>query len=56
MLNGAQANFSNLDNHPTKAPPCVGEDSVDVLKECLGMSDADIAVLIEKNVVQVHIE
>ena len=56
VLNGAQANFSNLDNHPTKAPPCVGEDSVDVLKECLGMSDADIAVLIEKNVVQVHIE
>ena len=55
VLNGAQANFSSLNNHPSKAPPCVGENSVDVLKACLGMADKDIATLIEKNVVQVHL-
>ena len=54
--NGAQAIFSNANNTPRKASPCIGEDSVEVLTRYLNMTDGDVAALIADDVVQVVLD
>lgn len=54
--NGAQAIFSNANNTPRKASPCIGEDSVEVLTRYLNMTEGDVAALIDDDVVQVVLD
>lgn len=54
--NGAQAEFSNANNTPRKASPCIGEDSVEVLTRYLNMTEGDVQALIADGVVQVLLD
>ncbi|MBV1873032.1 MAG: CoA transferase [Gammaproteobacteria bacterium] len=51
--NGAQTAFSESDNQPTKASPCIGEDSHYVLKEFLNFDDPKIEEMLKSDVVQI---
>ncbi|MBV1959132.1 MAG: CoA transferase [Pseudomonadales bacterium] len=51
--NGTQTLFSKTPTTLSKASPCVGEDSRQVLKDCLGFSDQKIDGLVESGAVEI---
>ena len=53
--NGAQAIHSETNNTPTKASPCIGEDSRYVLSEILGKDEIQIDEFIKSKVVEMSI-
>jgi len=51
--NGAQTIFSKSNNQPTKASPCIGEDSHYILKEFLNFDENKIEELQKNDIVQI---
>ncbi len=51
--NGAQALLSETNNQPSKASPCIGEDSHYVLREFLGLGETEIESLVRNDIVQI---
>jgi len=51
--NGAQTVFSESDNQPTKASPCIGEDSHFILNEFLHIDEKEIEDLVKNDIVQI---
>jgi crotonobetainyl-CoA:carnitine CoA-transferase CaiB-like acyl-CoA transferase len=51
--NGAQTIFSKSNNQPTKASPCIGEDSHYILKEFLNFDENKIEELLKSDIVQI---
>ncbi len=50
---GLAATMSATPGRPTKAAPCLGEDSFTVLTEILGMDPDEVAILIAEEVVEI---